>query len=233
VVNLAIDPESTLQDFWQSCGLAQDRWPEARQTYRRYWELVQSHNAQAGLMASGLERQDFYLKHLVDSLSVLLCCRELLAGPVRLADVGAGAGLPGVALAIALPELRLTAIESIRKKAQFLQLCGGQLGLSPRLSVLARRSREAQSQPPWHEGFDAVAARAVSSAQKMIQDCRQLLAAGGTMILYKTPQTVARELPAARRDAAKHGLAVRTSPVIELPGGVGKRQFILIGPSQP
>lgn len=232
MADLTIDPESTLEQFWRTCGLPADRWPEARQAYRRYWELVQTHNVQAGLTASGLERHDFYLKHLLDSLSVLLCCREMLAGPVRLADVGAGAGLPGVVLAIALPELRLTAIESIGKKARFLELCGGELGLSPRLSVLARRSREIQSQPPWREGFDAVTARAVSSAQKMIHDCRQLLAPGGTMILYKTPQTVAKELPAAQRDAAKHGLTVSASPVIELPGQVGKRQFICISKSK-
>lgn len=221
--------EDQLEQFSLTCGLDAARWDHAAPAYRRYWQLVQAHNAENALMATGITEADFYLKHLADSLAVLQAYPELRTTPQKTADVGAGGGLPGIPLAIALPQLHLTLIESIGKKARFLELAVKELGLTGRAEVVARRSREIQGQPPYRGRFDLVVARAVSSADKMIADCRRLLAPAGRLILYKTPESVAEELPLARREAAKHGLSVATSPILDLPANAGKRQFISIG----
>jgi 16S rRNA G527 N7-methylase RsmG len=94
------------------------------------------------------------------------------------------------------------------------------------VEVVARRSRELGHDGRYRGRFAALTARAVAPAERLIRDCRLLLAPGGQAIFYKTPPSVAAELPLARREADKHGLTVSVSEVVELPLGAGKRQFI-------
>jgi len=146
---------------------------------------------------------------------------------VELADVGCGAGLPGFVLAIALPELRVAAIESNRRKARFLELAAGDLGLSGRVHVVNRRSRELAHDTQHRRRYRIVTARAVAAADKLIADCRGLLAPGGVLAMYKTPPAIAAERDGARRQAGNHRLTLATGEVIDLPAGAGTRQFLL------
>ncbi len=179
---------------------------------------------------------DFYLKHVADSLAVLPAWPGVFTGKIRLADVGCGAGLPGIVLAVALPELHLTAIESTQRKAAFVELAAAELGLAGRVEVVTRRSRELAHNEQYRSRFDVVTARAVGPAEKIIRENRQLLArtcrersrTGGSLVLYKTPAAVADELPLAQREAGKHKMAIETSGEIALPARAGTRQFIRI-----
>lgn len=216
-----------LRRFWLDCGLASPAWPAALAKYQLYWDLIGAHNARANLTAAG-SAEVFYLKHVADSLAALLAWPELLTRATRLADVGSGAGLPGVVLAIALPKLRVAAIESNQKKAAFVALAVRRLDLADRVDVVAGRSRQLGHDPRYSRRFPVVAVRAVAAADKLIRDVRLLLAPGGSAIFYKTPQAIAGELPLARREAAKHKLTVEMSQTIELPAGAGTRQFMRI-----
>ena len=228
---VSAEEQAHLRDFWIGCGLPAGDWPGAIDRYARYRELIEMHSAAADLMGPGGTRE-FYLKHVADSLAVLKVYPRLLRRPVRVADVGCGAGLPGVVLAVALPELLLTAVESNRRKADFVAMAAAELGLAERVQVLPRRSREIGADPRYAHAFDVVTVRAVAPAEKAIRDCRRLIAPGGSAILYKTPGSVAGELPAARRLAEKHRLAVEASEPLALPAGAGRRQFIrVISPS--
>jgi 16S rRNA (guanine527-N7)-methyltransferase len=226
---LRISKKTDLHQFWLSCGLAADAWATAIERYEQYYRLILDHNQADGLMGQ-VTREDFYLKHIADSLLVLLVYPELFAGPVRLADVGCGAGLPGIVLAIALPELQLTAIESNNKKADFVKLAVSELGLTERerVEVVARRSREIAYQERYRGLFDVVTARAVGPSKRIIRENRMLLASNGSLVLYKTPPAVADELPLARREADKHKLTIETSETITLPAEAGQRQFIRV-----
>ncbi len=221
------DAVDQLCRLWDSAGLPADRWPEAVDCFGRFWTLIQAHNARAGLTAAGGE-DDFRLKHVADSLAALCVCGEPFAGPGELADVGSGAGLPGLILAVALPELRLTAVESNRRKADFIELAANELGLGDRVEVVARRSREIGHDQRYARRYRVVTARAVAPADKLIRDCRLLIAPGGSAVFYKTPPAVASELPLARREAARHGLTIDVSDILDLPGGAGTRQFLII-----
>ncbi len=207
--------------------MSADAWAGAFQNYEHYYHLILAHNQANGLMGD-VSPTNFYLKHIADSLSVLLVYPELFAGPVRLADVGCGAGLPGIILAIAFPELQLTAIESNHKKTAFVKLSASELGLENRVEVVARRSREIARDEQYQGQFDVVTARAVASAERIIRENRRLLAPTGSLILYKTPTAVADELPLAQREANKHKLTLETSEIITLPSDTGERQFIRI-----
>ena len=221
----SLSPDDLL-DFWTACGLPPQRWPEARRAYQRFGELIAAEQ-HVSLMGPQAQRT-FFTKHVADSLAGLIALPRLLAGPVRLADVGSGAGLPAIVLAIALPELHAAAIESHLKKADFLASAARELGLGERFEVIPRHSREAARDERYAHRFDVVAARAVGPACRLVHDCRLLLAPGGTGLLYKTPVGVAQELELAQREAGKHGMDVRTSPIIRLPGAAGDRQFILV-----
>jgi len=226
------DDEIQLRGFWIACGLPAEAWPAAIERFLRHRQLVERHSARAGLMGpAGVG--GFLLKHVADSLAALKVYPELLRGPTRLADVGSGAGLPGLALAIALPGLNLTAIESNHRKADFIQLAAEALGLTDRVDVVCGRSRGLAADERFAGRFALVAARAVAPAGRLIRECRGLIAPGGSALFYKTPAAVAEELPAASREAGRRGLTVEASDIIDLPAGAGTRQFIRVAAAPP
>lgn len=113
--------------------------------------------------------------HILDSLAVL----PHLAGP-RLIDVGSGAGLPGIPLAIARPEWRVTLLDSNHKKAAFLQQAVIELGLG-NASVACERVEEHRP----GDLYDVVIARAFSDTAEFCALARHLRAPGGVYAAMK------------------------------------------------
>lgn len=116
--------------------------------------------------------------HLLDSLSVLPHVEALAAK--NLLDVGAGAGLPSIPLAICLPELQVTAIDSVQKKTSFMRQVKGALGLS-NFHVEAGRV-EALSKSP---KFDVIISRAFSEIGLFLKLTKHLMAENGVWLAMK------------------------------------------------
>lgn len=117
--------------------------------------------------------------HLLDSLAVLAPLRRHTGGaPARLLDVGSGGGLPGVVLAITCPELAVTCVDTVAKKASFIQHAAGALGLK-NLRGLHARVESVQ------ERFDVVASRAFASLADFVGSSRQALAGQGVWMAMK------------------------------------------------
>ncbi len=114
--------------------------------------------------------------HVLDSLSVL----PYLAQARTLVDVGSGAGLPGIPLAIARPDLHVTLLDSSHKKATFLEQARVELGLV-NLAVACERVERWQPQAK----FDAVVSRAFADLADFVQGAGHLVAPGGTMLAMK------------------------------------------------
>jgi 16S rRNA (guanine527-N7)-methyltransferase len=106
----------------------------------------------------------------------------------RIADIGSGAGLPGIPLAIAEPERRFTLIESRSKRIYFLRHAIGELGLE---NVRAEHSRAEDL--PAALAFDTVLARAVAPPRELLEWARHLTVAGGVLLLL-TSEDKARQL---------------------------------------
>ena len=118
---------------------------------------------------------DMVPRHILDSLAVLPFLH-----PGRLLDVGTGAGLPGLPLAIARPELQMTLLDSNAKKLRFVRQAVAELGLD-NVDVVQARMQEYQ---PGH-AFDMVISRAVSSLDELYRQAQHLLAPGGRMLFMK------------------------------------------------
>ncbi|MCE3046250.1 16S rRNA (guanine(527)-N(7))-methyltransferase RsmG [Legionella sp. 16cNR16C] len=114
-------------------------------------------------------------KHLLDSLAI----SPWLQGP-RLIDVGTGAGLPGIPLAIAHPHLQISLLDSNGKKIRFLQEVKRQLNLS---NIEIIESRVENYKPA--TGFDTVISRAFSDLSQMISWTKHLLASDGIWLAMK------------------------------------------------
>jgi 16S rRNA (guanine527-N7)-methyltransferase len=139
--------------------------------------------------------------HLLDSLSIVAPLRELsrqpppaLAAqpqPVRVLDVGAGAGLPGIALAIALPQLRFTLNDAVSKKCAFMTQARLELGLT-NVEVIHGRAEQLRAGP-----FDLIVSRALATLAVFTTLTRHLLAPGGRWLAMKgaEPLQELRELP--------------------------------------
>ncbi len=146
---------------------------------------------------TGITDQDEMIqRHLVESLAF----KPYLHG-TRIADVGSGAGLPGIPLAITTPELEITLIESLGKKARFLRHVQGALNLT-NVSVAHSRAENLTPAPP----FDTVLARAVATPPELLALTRHLLAREGILLVltkanYRCEATELGENVRARRIA--------------------------------
>lgn len=151
------------------------------------------------------------IKHLVDSLTV---ATQLPSHPFDLLDVGSGAGFPGIPLAILRPDIRVTLLESLQKKAKYLEQVCQSLGLSVR--VLNTRAELAGKEPTLRESFDVVTARAVAAMPTLCEYCLPLVRVGGVFLAMKGPDGEA-EAAQAKNAIALLGGAPCKCQTLQLP----------------
>lgn len=155
-------------------------------------------------------------RHLLDSLALV----PHVAGP-RVLDVGSGAGLPGIPLAIALPELQFVLLDAASRKTRFLVQAVGVLGLD---NVAVVRSRIQQYRPPVK--FDTLVARAVASSRDLLEASRHLIAPGGRLLAMKGryPAEELSDLPAWS--------GVDEVVSYSVPGETGERHLLVLRPHE-
>jgi 16S rRNA (guanine527-N7)-methyltransferase len=173
--------------------------PAMAETLLRLVDELEQGNAQFNLTAIR-DRPGMLRKHVLDSLSV----QPYLRGS-RVADVGTGAGFPGLALAVSNPQRRFTLIEATGKKARFVEQTASRIGLG---NVLVVNSR-AESYRPF-ELFDTVLARALSSLADFVAYGGHLCAPAGRLLAMKgkRPDEEISALPKSFRALAVHRLSV-------------------------
>ena len=145
--------------------------PDAADTLISYIELLHKWNRTHNLTAIKTV-DEMVRRHLLDSLSLLPFVSD-----GNLLDVGAGAGLPGIPLAICKPHLDVTLVDSVQKKTLFMSFATSNLGLN-NTQVIHQRVEQLQ-QPP---GYGMVVARAFSSLEKLTRLTRHLLAEDGRIL---------------------------------------------------
>ena len=142
-----------------------------------YLALMQKWNKVHNLTAIR-DPEDMVVLHLLDSLSVLPHVQKL--APARLLDVGSGAGLPGIVLALCMPDMQVTTIDAVQKKASFMRQAKAELKID-NLTVVSGRVEDYQPASQ----FDAVISRAFSELALFVKLTRHLIASNGVWLAMK------------------------------------------------
>ena len=166
-------------------------------------------------------------KHFLDSLSCVLAWKA--NPPSRLADVGTGAGFPGLVLKIVYPAMRLTLIESVGKKAKFCQHMAEILNLEG-IEVIHARAEDVGREKKYREKFDWAVARAVANLRVLSEYLLPLVCVGGTMLAQKGESGPA-EAQSAERALKLLGGKLRQLVPVALPGVAEERYLVLVDKS--
>jgi 16S rRNA (guanine527-N7)-methyltransferase len=166
---------------------------------RAYAELLATDGVLRGLIGPR-EVPRLWERHLLNC-AVL---EELVPEHASLADVGSGAGLPGVVLAITRPDLQVTLLEPLLRRATFLTEAVTSLGLG-NVTVLRQRAEE-RSAELGNQRFDVVTARALAPLDRLAGWCLPLTAAGGQVLAMKG-ESVEAEVAEHRQALIRLGVA--------------------------
>lgn len=198
-------------------------------SFERYRDLLLEWNNRAGL-TTVTDPVEIERRHFGESLALLAVLRDAgLAGgaaPIRLADLGPGAGFPGVPMRIVDPTLHLTLIESHARRAAFLDLLVGELALGD-VTVRQARAEDAGRAPDLRAAFDVVVARALAPLPVLVEYALPLLRDGGVLAAPKGSRAL-DELTEARGAIAALGGAALDPRPLPLPAGAPVQHVVLI-----
>ena len=174
---------------------------------QRFTGDLGEHGERLGLIGP-LEAARLWSRHIINCAVVA----PYLLPHARVADIGSGAGLPGLVLAIARPDVHMTLIEPMERRTDWLRDESARLGLT-NVTVMRARAEEARAAGP----FDQVTARAVSALAKLVPITAPLVRAGGQLIFLKGSR-ISEEITAASTVLRRH--RVTDIEVLELGEGI-------------
>jgi 16S rRNA (guanine527-N7)-methyltransferase len=178
----------------QSMEVARQVYGERFPLLNRYVDILGSTAVTWGLLGPR-EADRLWDRHILNSAAL----SDLIATDSAVVDVGSGAGLPGVPLAILRPDLRVTLIEPLLRRSTFLVQTVEELGISDRLEVVRSRAEDHQ------RTYDVVVARALAPLDRLIGWCNPLRAPDGVILALKGA-SAADEVAAANRQLKAAGL---------------------------
>jgi len=151
----------------------------------RYVDILRSTGVEWGLLGPH-EADRLWDRHVLNCAAL----NELIAADRTVADVGSGAGLPGVPLALLRPDLQLTLLEPLLRRSTFLTQTVEELGIEARVQVIRSRAED------HHQTYDVVVARALAPLDRLIGWCNPLRSPSGIILALKG-SSAANEILAA------------------------------------
>lgn len=152
--------------------------------FYQYYELLIHWNSMINLTAI-TELHEVVTKHFVDSISLIRIIPEIKDTSFSLIDVGTGAGFPGIPLKIAFPNLKVTLLDSLNKRVNFLNETIAQLDLEDIYAVHGRAEDFGRNDVS-RETYDLCVSRAVANLSTLSEYCMPLVKVGGYFVPYKS-----------------------------------------------
>lgn len=162
----------------------------------KYYELLIEWNSFMNLTAI-TDFDEVFKKHFTDSLSLIkgntyiseICGKDLQIDEISILDVGTGAGFPGIPLKIAFPNLKITLLDSLNKRVNFLNEVIEQLGLK-NINAVHGRAEDFAKNKEFRESFDISVSRAVANMSTLSEYCIPFVKVDGLFIPYKSEKIV-------------------------------------------
>ena len=168
--------------------------------------------------------EDVAVKHIIDSLTAYDAA--LFDGARTLIDVGTGAGLPGIPLAVYAPHLTVTLLDSLNKRVRFLTEVTAAMGLQ-NVRCIHARAEEAARTAEHRAAYDIVVSRAVARLPVLLEYTLPFVCVGGTLLALKG-RAYAEEQKEARRAAEVLGGGRITARPVHLPGLADVRAILTV-----
>lgn len=151
--------------------------------FQKYKELLVEWNQKMNL--TGIEdEKEVFIKHFLDSISAVT--KGYIQNGMSLIDVGTGAGFPGMPLRICLPELKVTLLDSLNKRINFLQEVASKLSIDD-IEFIHGRAEDFGKNEDYREKFDIATARAVAGLPVLMEFCVPFIKVGGYFVCLKGP----------------------------------------------
>lgn len=176
---------------------------------QRHAALIEE--AAAHTRVTAVTGPDVVRRQYAESLETLRIALTVCPGPGSLADVGSGGGFPGLVMAAVMPDLPVTLVEPLQKRARLLEAMAAALELD-NVTVVAVRAEEA-GRGKLRERFGLVTARAVAELRELVEYTAPLVRSGGWLALPKG-SSAAAEVEAAGRALAELGCEYRSTVVM-------------------
>jgi len=190
----------------------------------KYKHLLQEWNNKINLTRIASD-QGIEFKHFLDSMSIIKSF-DTNAVPKTCVDIGTGAGFPGLVMKILFPDMDVTLVETIQKKAQFCDLVVHELNLT-HVHVVTQRAESMGLNPQYREHFDIAVSRAVAFLPILVEYMMPLVKLGGVAVAMKGEKAV-EELSQSGGALSKLGGQVSAQIPVFLPGDHAARSLIVI-----
>lgn len=199
--------------------VSDEQWEQ----FVRYFHELLDWNERMNLTAI-TGRNDVFEKHFFDSIT--LASYISFSGEQHIADIGSGAGFPGIPLKIMFPELRLTIIDSLKKRITFLEHLVDTLQLSS-VHCIHGRAEDMARQDGHRDRYDVVTARAVARLNVLNELCLPFVRDGGTFVAMKGSQGL-DEVDEAKRSLSELNAVLDRVESFQLPTEEARRTIILV-----
>ena len=205
---------------------------EQKQQFVTYYEYLIEKNKVMNLTAI-TEYEEVIVKHFLDSLSIVKagCFEQNTLDGKSVIDIGTGAGFPGIPLKIAFPQLKITLLDSLNKRVNFLNEVIEMLGLS-KVEAVHGRAEDYAKQKEYRECFDFCVSRAVANLSTLSEYCIPFVKEGGCFISYKSGK-IDEELSQAGNAVKILGGKVLDVVKFPLMGTDMDRSFVIIKKTRP
>lgn len=216
----------TPEEFYQALSeKGIDLSDSQKQQFETYFHQLVETNKVMNL-TSITDKEQVYLKHFYDSLILDFFDSALISDDLTICDVGSGAGFPSIPLKIINPNLKVTIIDSLNKRINFLKGLADELKLDD-VFLVHGRAEELGKNKQYRESFDVVTARAVASMTVLTELCLPFVKKGGQFIAMKADKAE-EELTEAEYAIAILGGKVEKQESFELPKEAGLRNLIFV-----